>query len=93
MRPYCVLNEGEEQTLCVSWAVRGKRWLTWHGHRRNFDRRGMHEWTPEGKQAGLVKGFCERKCAEAFGMRWDVDGDHDESFVATWYPPKPIPWA
>jgi len=88
---YCMFEEEDGQTLCVDWATRGKGWMTFHGHKRFFDREGVFTWIPE-VGPGRVEEVCGDKCGDLFLMKMDVDGGHDPSFVKTWFPPKPIPW-
>ncbi len=88
---YCMFEEEDGQRLCVDWAVRGARWMTFHGHRRDFDYEGIYTWGPE-VRGERVEDVCEDKCGDLFLMGMDVEGDHDPSFIKTWFPPKPIAW-
>ena len=63
--------------------------MSFHGHRREFDRKETHVWDEEGEH---VRRSCGGWCREKFGMEMDVEGDHEESFIRSWFPPKPIPW-
>jgi len=86
---YCYFEERDGQRLCVNWVVRGKRWITFHRHKRFFDRENYSSWQA---RDGEVKDVCTRQCREKFDMEMDERGDHDVNFITTWYPPKPIPW-
>lgn len=86
-----MFREDDGQTLCVDWAVEGKRWMTFHGHRRDFDYEGVLMWIPEMKPE-RAEDVCGNKCEDLFGMKMDEEGDHDPSSIKTWFPPKPIPW-
>ena len=86
---YCYFNDEDGQRLCVNWGVKGRRWMTWHGHKRMFDREHTHKWEAE---MGHVRDRCDWHCGDKFGMVLDEGGDHDPSFITTYFPPKPIPW-
>lgn len=88
-KTYCTFNEADGQRLCVDWAVEGKRWMSWHGHRREFDRKWTHVWEEGGERVERVCGF---HCRDKFVMEMDGKAEHGLSFVRTYYPPKPIPW-
>lgn len=80
---YCDADED----LCVRPWRDGKRELEFHGHKRNYDRVGVHTWSEINE---VVKDICTPVCEERFLMRYDDFSHHNPSYVTTFYPPKPI---
>lgn len=80
---FCNANE----ELCVKPWRYGRRELKFQGHKRNYDRDGVHTWS-EIRQ--VVADVCEPICKDKFLMKYDDFSHHNPSFVTTFFPPKPI---
>lgn len=77
----------EKEELCVQPWRDGKRSLKFHGHKRNYDRDGVHTWS-EIQQ--VVQDVCAPICEDKFLMTYDDFSHHNPNFVTTFYPPKPV---
>lgn len=77
----------EKEELCLKPWRDGKRSLKFHGHKRNYDRDGVHTWA---EVQEVVQDVCGPICKDTFLMNYDDFSHHNPSFVTTFYPPKPI---
>lgn len=73
--------------LCVKPWRDGQRAFKYHGHKRNYDRDGVHTWS---EIQPVVSKVCAPKCQSMYRMRFDDMNHHNPSFVTTFYPPKPV---
>ncbi len=80
---YC--DEGED--FCVEPWREGWRKMEFFGHRREYDRDGVHTWS---ELQPVVRKTCEPICKDVFRMDYNDFSPHNPNFVTTFYPPKPI---
>lgn len=76
-----------DEELCVKPWRYGQRELKFYGHKRNYDRDGVHTWAETRR---VVADVCEPICKDKFLMKYDDFSHHQPSFVTAYFPPKPI---
>lgn len=78
-------DKGNE--LCVKPWYDGRKWMSFRGHSRMYDRHGVHTWSETETVVGDV---CRPVCEDKFRMGFNDWSHHNPSSVTTFWPPKPI---